>query len=501
MRLKPNLNAPPKSFMPLFSRQRIHASLRSPAGVTFVASLILSFIMLYDTPVNRDGMLYVRASRAFLEGGFDAARAFFNWPLLPILMGVISRLTGLDAEHAGHLLNALFMAGTCSLMVASVHRKSPEIAWFACLVVLAMPGFNEYRNELLREYGCWFFVMLSFWMALRWSENPGWKLALGIQAALLGSALFRSESLALFPALILWQVFDAPREARWRRLMMLGALPAAGGIVLLLLYLGGHFSTGNRLAGDVGRFNLARFDAKAQVLASALIEYARGQARAILLFGSLALIPIKLVQKLGLFLVPLIFLLSTSHARTTLARYSLFAGAIAAHLLVLAVFVTDVQFLAGRYVGLILLFSVPFVATGLWLITQRYPRWRYPILSIVIVMMLANVVSISQGKKHYVAAGKWLSNHATETSQVYIDSGRTAYFANWEKIALAKRHDLPAIEESVRRGQHTLYILEISRKDPPAERWLESIGLRVVERFGAAGKDSVIIATHDIKKP
>lgn len=466
----------------------------TPVTAAFFGSLALSLTAQIGRTLNRDGMFYVKGAQAFLDGGFDAAKEIFNWPFLPILMAIVSKATGLGLEHAGHVLNALFMAGACALMVDSVRRAQPEAAWWVCLAVLALPGLNEYRNELLREYGAWFLIMLSFWLALRWSEKPRWATVLPVQISLGAAALFRPEALALFPALLAWQAFSAPRSERWRRLLMLGGLPLAGGILLFSLYLGGHLSSGNRLAGDLGRLSTERFDAKAQVLASGLIGYAHDNARAILFFGSIALIPLKLIQKIGLFLVPLAFLFAHREARAAIARHPLFAWGIAAHLLVLAVFVTDLQFLAGRYVGLILLLASPFIGAGLGSMARRHPRWRLPMLTLAFLLMIGNVVSLSPGKTHYVEAGKWLATNAAESPRVYIESGRAAYYAGWYKIELAQKTRRAEVEDAVAQAKYDLYVLEVSRKDPPVDDWLRQVGLRVVNRFDHPKGDAVVVA-------
>lgn len=465
-----------------------------PVRTTFGASLLLSLVAHAPGTLNRDGMLYVRAAQAFIDGGFEAAGRLFNWLFLPVLMALVSRTTGLGLENAGHLLNALFMAGACALMVACVRDKHPEAAWAACLMVLAMPGLNEYRDELLREYGCWFFVMLAFRLALRWAERPGWALAFGVQAALGLAALFRPEAVALFPALLLWQLFAAPRAERWRRLALLGALPLAAGLLLAILYWSGHLPGQDRIAFDLGRLSMERLDAKARVLASALIVYAHEEARTILLFGSLAIVPLHVLGKLGLLVVPLVYLFAARAGRETLARHPLFAWGIAAHLLVLAVFVIDLQFLAGRYVGLVLLLLVPFVATGFWLLARRFPRWRPLAVGLALLLVLANVVSMHPPKTHFVDAGRWLEREHKEPRGVYIDSSRTAYYAGWFDVAPAPRDDRAAIEQAARGGQYELFVLELSRKDAPAEEWLRSIGLEITQRFIHPNKDAVIVA-------
>ncbi len=108
--------------------------------------------------------------------------------------------------------------------------------------------------------------------------------------------------------------------------------------------------------------------------------------------------------------------------------------------------------------------------------------------------MLSNVISLSQGKQHYVEAGKWLAENMTESSEVYIDSGRTAYFANWEQIKLESRGDRKSIEASVAGKGHKFYVLEVSKRDQPIDSLLRTTGLHVIRRFGGEKMDSVIIA-------
>src|SRR5690606_22614135 len=118
-----------------------------------------------------------------------------------------------------------------------------------------------------REFGCWFFVMLSFWLALRWNDRPSWTGAFGVQLALCVAALFRSEALVLFAALLLWQAVAAVPAQRRGRVLMLGAVPAVLGGAVMALYLGGHLPGGNRLADDLGRFTFDDFGARADALA------------------------------------------------------------------------------------------------------------------------------------------------------------------------------------------------------------------------------------------
>lgn len=467
----------------------------TPVSAAFVGSALLSLLAIWRSPtINGDGMLYVSTARIFLQEGFSAAQGAFAWPLLPILMAVVSKATGLGLENAGHFINILFMAGACAFLVASATRLYPEAAWTTCLVLLAIPGLNGYRDELIREYGCWFFLMLSFWLALRWSERPSWRQALIIQASLGGAVLFRPEAMIFFPALIAWQFFSAPKENRLRRLIMVGTLPAIGLATLVVLYFNGHLAS-SRIAADLSRISPARFAAKAQAIAPALFWYARDQAGNILFFGSLALIPLKFVKKMGPFIIPLLFLLAARPGiHTTLARSKIFVWAFAAHLLVLMVFVIDMQFVSGRYIALLLLLAVPATGLGFWLMTQRFPRWKHLMTAIALLIMVNNVMSFSPARNHYSDAGKWLAANATDSAQVYIESGRAAHYAGWRFAYRPKAVDRQQLPAALAKGQYRLVVLEVSRQEPEIGPWLESIGLHEIQRFSNTSKDAVVIA-------
>lgn len=467
----------------------------SPVYAAFFGSLLLSLIAnRTSATLNRDGMLYVDTARNFLDAGLDSALATFNWPFLPILMACVSKLTGLGLETSGHLINALFLAGACGLMVNCAGRKFPEAVWPTCLVLLSLPGLNHYRNELLREYGCWFFFMLSFWLAMRWSDMPRLGTALAAQLALGVAALFRPEALTFFPVLTIWQFFAAPRGERWRRILVISSLPLLGLATLAMIFLTGQLEFVPRLAGELNRINFANFDAKAQALAAALIPYARDRAGTILFFGSIAIIPLKSIEQLGIFIVPVLFLFSAAPVRSILVRWQPFSWAFLAHLLVLGVFVLDLQFLAGRYVIVLQLLAVPVIGYSTWLLMARLPHLKHFIIIVSIIAMTSNVVTLNPGKQHFIQAGSWLAQNATDSPRIYMESPRAAYYAGWRFSGRKTTQDRSLLPESLATGSYDLVVLETSDNEADIAPWLESIGLREIQRFGRADRELVVIA-------
>jgi len=468
---------------------RIPQGLR-PWQVAGFASFLLSVAALHGSMLNRDGMLYVSTARIFIERGFSAARESFAWPFISIVIATLSALTGCSLESAAHFLNAFFMAGTASFLVATANRQNPEAAWVTCLVVLALPGVNEYRNELLREFGCWFFIMAAFWLAQRWSENPRWRTGFLVQILIGLAALYRPEAAAMIVALVAWQIFCSPARDRARRSLMIGGVALFGLLALVLLHATGYLGTG-RIAGEFARINPARFREKADAMAQTFIEYARGNASTILFFGSLALIPVKFFSKLGVLLVPLLFSCDREFFRDVLRRHALFAWGFLAQVFVLAGFVIDLQFLAGRYVGLLLLFAAPALGLATWRLLKRFPRWRPAIVGALGLLTLASTLSLAPGKTQFRDAGEWLAHNAPPAVDVFVGSGRVGYYAGLDygasEAPLARQID------ALRDNRFALYVLETGHNDEALRTAAERSGLRELRRFGGVRGGEVIV--------
>jgi len=456
-----------------------------------MGSLLLSLVALQKSTLNRDGMLYVETAQVFLEEGLGAAAKIYSWPFLPILMAGTSSLTGFDLEQSGHLLNALFIAGACGLLVASAKQIFPEALWHICFVVLALPAVNGYRDELLREYGCWFFIMLSFWLALRWTKRPSWFGASVVQLPLFVATLFRPEALVLILALVLWQLFEAEKNDRWRRAAKICSLTVAMLIPFFFLFISDQSLFG-RLAKDVQRLDFARFSGMTENLASLLHRGSQNEAAMILLVGLLSLVPIKFASKMGLFLIPLAWSFKESSIRAVFQRCRVFTWAFIVYFSLLAAFVVEMQYLSGRYIAPLALFSAPLAGYGYWLILRQYRRAGVALGVLFGLVMIGNVISLQAPKLHFVEAGKWLAANTIESGRIYVGSGRTAYYAGWH----FKNHRVnrAKLQTGLAEGKYDLVVLEVSAQQLEDASWLEKLGLVQVAKFSHPGGDAVVIA-------
>lgn len=468
-----------------------------PVVATYVGSLLLSLAAhARGDLIGRDGILYVETARAFLDLGLWAPHPGIDWQFFSLLMAGLSALTGLDLATAGNLLNAFLLAGACALAVAMVRQRMPEAAWVAALVALAMPGYNGYRDDLIREHGFWCFSMLAFWLAMKWQAHGRWREAIACQLALGVAALFRLEAVAFYPALMLWAGLAAPAGQRLRRVLVIGGLPLAGGLLAGMLLGSGAVPMPSRVSYYLDAANPLH---KLHVLKEAAgrmsdtvfpFKYSREEAGYILFFGLLSIIPVKFLKMTGVFLVPLAYLFAVQPLRAVLARWQPLAWAFLAYLLVLAAFVTHQFFLSARYVSLLSLLAMPLAAAGLFLLMRRHPRWKGPMLALAVLTLAANVISFSPRKTHIVEAGRWLGANVAE-GQACLTNSRLAYYAGWRVGGIV--FEGSDLDRMIGEGRCAWVAMEAGRKETP-DAWLKQNRLQEVRRFENAAGDAVIIA-------
>jgi hypothetical protein len=470
---------------------RMRAWRLDPAWTAFWCSIPLSLIAIAgNIAPNRDGMLYIEGARLFAAHGLDAARTTFDWIFFPVLIGTLARLTGLDAEWIGYALVTLMMAALCALMVVITRRLFPEAAWAACLVVLALPAFNGYRDFVIREFGAWLFSLMACWFALRWHARPGWAALVPIHLALFVAFLFRPEVAVFGIALIIWQMFAAAAGERLRRVVQLAALPVAA--LAGLVVFGGL-----ELQGRLARLAMAldpsaRIDAfealAAQFAVAVLNRHSADEAAMILLFGLVSLVVVKFIANFGLFIVPLAYAFHACPARELLARWGLLGWVFAVYFVVLVVFVTQMQFVTTRYVSFLHVLSVPLVAVGLAALFERLPRWRHALAAVAIVLAVANVVSLGTQRTQFQAAGEWLAHHVADPERAYVEDARIAYLAGWSFArARGEETDRAGLRARVLAGRYDVLALSVGRAEVEDLAWLEAASFH--ERAAFANRD------------
>lgn len=470
-----------------------------PVQVAFWVSLVLSLIAIAGSvTLNRDGMLYASIAQVMLDEGVAQALAKFDWLLLPALMAGLSWLTGMSTELAGHVLGALFMAGTCALLVACAQRQFAGVGWAACLVVLALPAINSFRDQIVREFGYWFFCTLALWFALRWAERWRWRDALLCQVAIVAAVCFRLEAVILIPALLLWQLFSRGERPLLLRLAMLGVGPLLLAGALAGLDSLGLVSVETRLASYIEAVDLtskiAHFHATAdQVAAAVLNKISDGDAAAILFVGLVSIIPAKFVIMLGVFAIPLAYLGASGQLRAHLRVWSVMNWVFAIYVGVLVAFVTERFFLTARYVSFLNLVTVPLIAAGLIMLREHWPRTTRLVVVLALLTMLANVISLTPSKTHLVEAGRWLARTVPDVKRVGIEDQRVAYYAGAGYFPWL-HFDRDEAAAQLARGELDYVIVATAPEHPVEDApWFRDHDLTEVGRFAQPSGAALVV--------
>ncbi|CEL27203.1 hypothetical protein [Pseudomonas fluorescens] len=464
-----------------------------PVWLAFFGSLLLSLIAVMGTAtVGRDAALYIDVAQQVTEHGPNVAWASFDWPWFSLLLAATHSILRLPLELSAYLWCGLFFAGTSALMVDCVRQRSPDITRWACLVMLAMPAVNAFRNDIIRECGFWFFCTLALWLALRWQARGGWLRAAFIHMAIVAAALFRLEALLLIPALALWQLPSLWSSSRRLSFFQFSLLPILG--LLVVSVTGVLMSARVVLYLDMiePRGVFASFQMLCDQFANSLInKYSQDEAGRIIFFGILATMTITFVKLMGPFAVPFILRRNWGVLGIYWRDYRPFAWAALLYLVVLVLFFIKQQFMNARYMSFLNLLFVPVLAMGLAAFAREFPRLGKGLVVLALLVMLSNVISTGAGKTHYIEAGRWMSSHVEPDAPTYFSDGRISYYAG-------RGYVLPVLtqEEAIspaHAGDYRYFVIEAKGDEPWLNEWLAAHKLRILEHFANRKGATVVV--------
>lgn len=465
--------------------------------LALVGSLVLSLIaVLGVVTVGKDGALYLDIAQRIGQAGMVEAWKGFDWPWYPLLLAGTHGVTGLSYEGAAYLWNTVFIAGTCALVVDSVRRLAPGADWWACLVVLSMPAINQFRSDIIREFGFWFFCSLAVWLALRCREDARWSRMLGACVAVVLAAMFRLEAVVVLPALLLCTLPELLR-ARWRPGLALAvALVLTVALVALGVILARDAVNSQRVSYFMElidpRMVFGSFNQLASQFANSLVNpYSADEAGRIIFFGFTASLLIKLVHLMGPVALVWLSPASWSAWKDYLRRFTPAAWVALCYLSVLMIFYIRAQFMNGRYLSFLDLVLVPLLALACWRFSMRHARLGKVVAVLALLVMLGNVISLGAPKTHYLEAAKWVAANTDPHASVFYEDGRIAYYAGRGYVQSGLTREQAMADGVAER--YTYLVVETGKHDPWLDAWLAAHPYKVLARFENKRKDTVLV--------
>lgn len=406
-----------------------------PVPLTFLLSLVLSFIALYYNPIlGRDASLYIDSARIFSEQGAGTLLKQFSWPWFPALIGLTHNISGLPLIASGYLWIFLFTAGTCAVLVRIVELIKPEAKYWACLVILAMPAYNSYRHEIIREPGFWFFSALAVLFMTHLSQTRRLHY-LGLAAlSVLAAALFRLE--AVFLLLSMAITVSWIQRARLANHYLAIALTASAVLLVgaALLWL---LSSHNDLVRvkvylqliNPGQLLTALGDMANDFAQSSLRSFSHDHAARILLFGLSMTILFNALLMMGPFAISTLLATDRSTLRSFCRKHVFIITSLGIYFGVLVIFFIQKRFIIDRYTSFLHILATPLIVIAFYHFRQKLPKLGLALTVVAVLIGLANVVSSSTKRTHYPDTANWISIHIPADARVFYYDGRIPFYA------------------------------------------------------------------------
>lgn len=482
--------------------EKFHSLINNPVLLTFISSVALSLIAIFgNVTVGKDGAFYVDIARSISNDGLAVAFERFDWPWYSVLISATYSITKINHELIAYLYTVLFMAGACSLTVSMVKRKSPETVYWAILLVLSMPVFNNFRAEIIRETGYWFFMVLAIWLVL-FDRKIDFLRGLYIQLAITAAALFRLEALFLIPAIFIYFLFRRSSASEQNRFVAL--FKCFYGFFFLFLFLLGFFAVLGtdflaqpRVAQNlylINPYNIYKSfvfvsDSFAQ---AALLKWSHSDATVIVFFGFLAALVLRIISYAG---IASLILLDKNGRKGLIEgakKYKLHLIAIILYFIVLLVFFFQVKFINSRYSALLLILSVPILAVAVHGCKLKWPKLANLFVFLSLLLMLSNVISTSTKKTHYLEAANWVQKNTKITDRIYYEDSRVAYYAD------RGYPSMPLVTEVMKNknyiDSYDYFVIESDLKNNFFLQWMEENNL-IIAAEKSNGKKTMYILT------
>ena len=456
-----------------------------PLATAFFGSLLLSLIALHFNPIlPRDSIFYLDIASALVTEESSTATEYYAWPWISVAIAAAHSLTGLTVTNIGLLLALLLMAGTCTILTRASQLLNPDSGWWACLVSLSIPAFNSYRDSILRDPGQWFAAALVMLALALWHRSKQWRhLLLALTAIFIG-LFFRLEAIFMLAPLALavsWQL----RSLLWkRRVLILSSFFALAAVSIFILLTSAAMDN-SRVQYYFKLLNpgiiTEEFSKSTTAFSESVLEkYSHDDAGTILVFGFIGLILTKALLLNGPFLI-LIPFLATSLAKLRDHPLRIFIiSASACYLLILLVFTLQKNYMTNRYVALLHVFLTPLLAASAVQLYRTHRKLALLLIFLSVLTGLSNVISLSDKRTHYLAAGDWIKRNIPEDAHTYYSDGRVSYYAG--RRYLPPPYDGSAAVQKL-SPRYEFFVIDNLKGNTTAQRLIEEGKLQIIAEF------------------
>ena len=139
-------------------------------GVPICISLLIKIILLavlFNSPINNDGTLYINAAKQYAMGNFAEGLGLYPMPAYPLLLVFVHYIIP-DWVFAGFFISVLSMLlVTIPLYYLTKTMFSAKAGFWACLILAVLPRINEWSMNISRDPLFVFLFVASVYFAFK----------------------------------------------------------------------------------------------------------------------------------------------------------------------------------------------------------------------------------------------------------------------------------------------------------------------------------------------
>jgi hypothetical protein len=140
------------------------------------------------------------------------------------------------------------------------------------------------------------------------------------------------------------------------------------------------------------------------------------------------------------------------------------------------------------YFGILMFF---FLTMALMRFARQWPRLSKIVITLAVLVMLGNVVSLGAKRTHFLEASAWLSSHTSPADAVYYEDIRISYYAGrGVPEALISRDEALSAYSATR---FRFFVLTTKAEDARLQQWMAENKKRMVQKFSNSKGDTVTI--------
>ncbi len=493
------------------------------AAIVLLAMLIAAQMQYIQHGwINPDTVLYFESARLFADGQWKEALQVWNWPLYPLCIAAVNKITGMGVHVAAQILNAVFFGiTTFSFMhiIRLAGGSQRTMAAGALILFSSQYIVGDVLEMLMRDEGFWAFYLTGLVFFIRYYQQLRFRDALLWQLCAITATLFRIEAityLVLLPFLFMFSSNFSIKE-RIRHLLASHAL----NIFLALGLIAAITLHGDLSMKNFGRlhevFTLNLFDeltrklfSQAAIMSNAVLgKYLEEFAVAGLLLTFIYVMIVKAVSTTGLVnFIMAAFAIKNRAALLESKTFQVLMVVAVISLMNMTLIITKVFVLSSRYVvglAFVLMIFAAFqfakVLKNNQQLSEQTNKYKWLAIALVVFMLLSlikNILPKAEGYNYMQDAAAWVKKANKDNKPVFSDEPRVRYYIesaftrnkgdNWKvvKKAMASKEIL----------NYKYLLISHSEKRPEHEKTIseELPQFKEVKRFNSVkAKKSIVI--------